>query len=605
MTDLWIDIETYSSVNLKKSNVYRYVEAEDFEVLMCGWTTDGKTYHLAVGEDEIREIPGLTDPDVIKVAHNAPFERICLSRITDRELQPEEFRDTRAMAAAAGYPQSLEQCAKALKVTAKGAGSALINFFCRPFRGKRRRPEDHPEKWQQFKEYCVQDVVVLFEIDQKLPELSPVEQRIYIADQRVNDRGIRLDISLARAAREAADVNLMVNELEFINLTGVKNPKSVQQVRKWLLEAGTPLADLRAETVAAAMQGPITDAVRRALELRQELALTSSSKFEAALRNVCSDGRLRGAFFYHGAHTGRWTGRGVQLHNLARLSFTKIDPVTGDVVPDLFAQNAAILDLLMDEGASPEVLKKLVRPMFFIDGAVVDYSAIEARVLAWMAGEAWLLKAFASGRDPYVEAAAKMGPTFTRWDGKIAVLALGYQGAVNSLRNMGMEGTDRELGTFTKKYRKTIPKTVNFWYKFERIFVTGGQVGRIKVERDKRDRHVILPSGRVITYHDVRRYEIDEKMTMTFADPRGGRTPLYGGKLTENATQAVARDILAEAMVRLEDAGHRVVGHVHDELMVEGSELEEVTKIACEQPDWAKGLPLAVSGFMTDRYRKD
>lgn len=605
MTDLWIDIETYSSVNLKKSNVYRYVEADDFEVLMCGWTEDGFHYNLAVGEKEIAQIPGLLDPTVTKVAHNAPFERICLSTMLGIDLPAETFRDTRAMAAAAGYPQKLETCAKALQVSPKdSAGTYLINFFCRPYRGRRRLPEEAPEKWEAFKKYCVQDVITLFEVDQNLPPLTQREWRIMLADQRVNDRGILIDVPLAMAAAEAADTNLMMDELEFINLTGVKNPKSGPQVLRWLESAGCPLPNLRAETVAAALQGRPQDAVRRALELRQGLALTSSSKFEAALRNVCADGRLRGAFWYYGAHTGRWAGRGAQPHNLPRLSFTTEDPITDEKVFDEQAQLLAILDLMMGDGATPETLKKLVRPMFYVNGTVVDYSAIEARVLAWLSGEAWLLRAFAAGRDPYVEAAAKMGPKFTRWDGKIAVLALGYQGAVQSLRNMGMDGNDAKLVRFTKQYRKTIPKTVQFWYKFDRIFISGGQVGRIKVVKVGKDRLVHLPSGRVIPYHDVRRYEVNGKMATSFLDVTGRRTTTYGGKLTENVTQAVARDVLAEALVRLEDAGHRVVGHVHDELMVEGSDIEDVTKIAVKQPDWAQGLPLAAAGFTTDRYRK-
>lgn len=600
MSDLWIDIETYSRVNLKQSNVYRYAEDEEFLVLMCGWTTDGETYHLAVGEEEIARIPGLLDPKVTKVAHNAPFERICLSTMLGVDLPVESFRDTRAMAAAAGYPQKLENCAKALGVSPKDtAGTYLINYFCRPFRGRRRTPDEAPDKWEAFKNYCVQDVITLYEVDQALPQLNDMEWRIMLADQRVNDRGIRIDVDLARTGALVADTNLMIMELEFINLTGVKKPKSLPQFHAWLTEAGNPLADLRADTVAAALQGRLADPVRRALEMRQELALTSSSKFEAAIRNVCADGRLRGAFWYYGAHTGRWAGRGAQPHNLPRLSFTTEDELTGEKHFDERGQNLAIMDLLLDEEGAPEALKKLVRPMFIVNGAVVDYSAIEARVLAWLAGEMWVLGAFEAGRDIYVEVGQRMGG-MTRWDGKIAVLALGYQGAVNSLRNLGMEGTDIQLVRFTKRYRKTIPKIVAFWYKLQKVFVTGGQAGRIVVERDGKDRHVILPSKRVITYHDVRRYDD----TLSFADPKGGRTSTYGGKLTENVTQAVARDILGEAIVRLEDAGHQVVGHVHDELLVEGSSLEDVVKIAVEQPSWAKGLPLAAEGFETYRYRK-
>lgn len=605
---LWLDYETYSSTDID-AGVYAYCEDPTFDAMMCGWTTDQVNYHLAVGEREISKIPGLFDSRVKKVAQNAPFERIVTSTIAGMPVgtyfPPEDYIDTLILAAGNGYPKGLDKMAKALGAEPKDtAGTALINFFCKPYRGQRRMPKDHPEKWKQFKDYCVQDVRTLVDVWNRLPhDLPPMEQRVWLADQTINDRGIKVDLALARKAVVAAEENEAAQRREVIQLTGVVNPGSTQQLTKWFKDNGLVMPNMKAETVEAMLNRPQRLDVRRVLELRQDLALVASKKYLAALRSTNSDGRLRGTLRFYGAHTGRWSGRGVQLHNLPRLSFSKV--VGDEEEYDMAAQEAAILDLMMGLGASPEDLKRLVRPLFLGPFAIVDLSAIEARIIAWLAGEEWMLKAFREGKDLYVETAHRLGPKYKRKDGKVATLALGYQGAVNSLRVMGATGTDEELKAIVWKWRAAAPKIVAFWARLNAAFITGGRAGRITVVKEGNTRRVILPSGRVLTYRGVRVVQGDYGPRILFDDPRGFVQDTYGGRLAENVTQATARDVLAEIIVRLEDAGFRVASHVHDEALVETQDLAAVERIACEVPDWATGLPLDASGFVSDRYRKE
>jgi DNA polymerase len=348
--------------------------------------------------------------------------------------------------------------------------------------------------------------------------------------------------------------------------------------------------------------------------------LTTPKKFGTSMESLCVDGRLRGQFKFFGAHTGRWSGQNVQLQNLTR-SALKPDKdfqdrlalrttLTKDQKEKLEAREtlrlveAAILDLKMGFGADQNTLKSLVRAMFIGPFVVCDYSAIEARVLAWLAGEQWVLDAFLSGKDIYVETAERMSTEtkkMTRFDGKVATLALGYQGAVGALARMGAVGTEQELVTLVKQWRKTNPNIVKFWYDLERVFKRGGKAGRITVETDGPHRHVILPSGRRIIYHNVKM--VGDRLT--FADPAGYRTDVYGGKLSENVTQAVARDILAEALVRCHEAGVKVVMHIHDEIVAEGCTKDELEKLMVHQPDWADGLPLDAEGEgPMERYQK-
>ena len=602
---LYIDLETYSAAPLD-AGVYRYAADPSFLILMAAWAVDDGPVEVAVTPEQIAAIPGLYDPDALKIAHNAQFERVCLSVFSGLGAgefhDPTTYHDTMAVAGNRGLPQGLDNLALALGASPKdGAGSALIRYFCVPNRkGQRNLPESAPEKWLDFVDYCAQDVETLREVDQLLGDFpTEGERAVYRADQRINDRGILVDTELARLAEEAALENAREQLAELGRLTGCDNPNSRDQLLAWFRSTGLDLPDLRKETVSEALEGPLADDHRRALEYRRELALVASKKYSAALAGVSSDSRLRGQFRYFGAHTGRWTGRSVQLQNLPRLGFKTEREAEAEVV-----------DIKLGFRPDATTLKKLVRPMFLGPLTVVDYSAIEARVIAWLAGEQWALDAFAEGRDIYVETARRMGEAlgkeFTRSEGKVAVLALGYNGGVNSLRAMGAVGEDGQLKTLVTAWRRTNARIVKLWERLDDAFYSGGDLGLVRVEREGSRRSLVLPSGRALHYHDTK-FKLDSlgRRRPSFLTPQGYRTDTYGGRLSENITQAVARDVLAEALVRLDRAGERVVGHVHDEVLVESDDLDRIQALMTESPSWAGGLPLNAAGFVCRRYRKD
>lgn len=603
---LYVDIETYSSVDLTSSGVYRYVEAPDFEILMAAWALDDGPVELAVGLQAIIAIPGLLDSRIEKVAHNAQFERVCFSAALEfpvgEYLDPNEYRDTMAAAAEHGYPRKLGALAAALGGEQKDeAGTRLIKMFCIPNKnGERTRPEEKPEDWEQFKAYCIQDVVTLRDVDKSLDPLTPMETRVWVADQTINDRGVQVDTEMARFAVDAAATNRMVQELRITQLTGVDNPGSGTQMIKWLRESGLEVSNMQAETIQKLLAQDLDDVQREVLELRVELALVASKKYSAALGYVSSDGRLRGGFRFFGAHTGRWAGSGVQMHNLPRAAMDS--PTEAE---------AAICDLKMGLGADAHTLKALVRSLFIGPFVVVDYAAIEARVVSWLADEGWALQAFKDGRDIYVETAERMGG-LTRFQGKVAVLALGYNGGIGSLSAMGAQGSNKELQFLVDQWRAANPAIVDLWATMENRFRLGGPVGdRLCIEVDNETRRMRLPSGRAITYHGCK-WEWKEdrwgrrRRMASFIDPRGVRVDTYGGRLIENATQAVARDVMAEALVELNDWGFSVVGHVHDEILVEAREedLDDIKKLMLKSPSWGEGLPLDGEGFACARYRK-
>lgn len=607
---LHLDIETYSRVDIRKSNVYRYVEDEHFQILMVGWALNDDPVQVATTPEEIQAIPFLLADEVKHMAHNAAFERVCFSAWAGlpvgQYLSPRQWIDSMVLAAEAGYPKKLEHLAHALGGELKdSAGTALITFFCRPNRkGQRNLPADHPEKWAQFVEYCRQDVVTMRDVAAKLPDLTPEEWEAFYADQDINDRGIAIDRGMAMEAVDVADDNRLLQELEISELTGVANPGSGPQMIAWLRSQGVQVANLQAATVKDLLAGDPSDTVRRVLELRQELALVAAKKFTSALGQVNTDGRLRGSFRFFGAHTGRWAGSGVQLQNLPSATLES-ETVT----------EAAIIDLKLGLGADSHTLKALVRAMITGPFTVVDYSAIEARVLAWLAGEEWALDAFSNGRDIYVETAARMGPQYTRKEGKVATLALGYNGGTNSLEAMGAEGSKEQLQAIVNMWRGANENIVNMWREMDAAFRQGDRsVGdHLYVTKDGADRYLQLPSGRSIGYHDLKAKWVEKwgkrVQEVSFADPKLPRlrTATYGGRLTENVTQAVARDILSEALVRLNSLGLPVVGHVHDEILVEHvgpRSVDRISKLMCVQPTWAEGLPLAAEGFTTNRYRK-
>jgi DNA polymerase len=654
---LYIDIETRSRVDLKKFGVYAYSRCPDFAILIASYAMEDDPVQTAFGIGEITAIDGLWSPKVEKVAHNAQFERVCFSRVSGHHdvcycggpskedpwlkcnnecggregtfLDPADWRDTQAIAGEHGYPQSLAQLGKALDGEEKDeAGTRLINLFCKPVAtGKRRGqwngPETHPMEWLDFVAYCEQDVEVLRDVDRKLPDWpTETERKLFYVDQAIADRGIQIDMELALSAVSAGKENAEEQMARARELTGLENPNSVQQISRWIGEQGIKVPNMKAETVEKLLDGDLRADVREVLELRQELALAAPKKFEAALQAAGADGRLRGTLKFFGAHTGRWAGRGTQIQNLPRHTFTKGKEHDDD------SQEACIFDVKAGFGASSDNLKRLVRPMFIVDGCVIDYSSIEARVIAWVAGEDWALKAFAGGRDIYVETAERMSTPehpLDRSQGKVAVLALGYNGGVNSLRAMGADGDDDTLRRLVVQWRKANPAIVRLWARLGDAFGDTGPVGkhlRVTESHDKMGRavHIELPSGRAISYHGTKweRYtQIDSKTGRKqakegwrYADPKNPfnfrqRIGTYGGRLAENITQAIARDVLGEALIRLEENGFRVVGHVHDEILVEGSyDYAAVKDIMTELPDWATGLPIDGDGFTTYRYRK-
>jgi len=611
---VYLDIETYSSVNLADCGVYKYVESDDFQILMCAISIDGGPVRVLLGDQLAEELVPLLFHDYTFVAHNAQFERVCFSRFlgmpTGKYLDPENWHDTQATAAEHGYPKKLENVARVLGGELKDdAGKRLVRLFCIPNRkGVRNLPEDHIDDWLDFIAYCAQDVVTLISIDEKLGDFpTPTERAVWCADQAVNDAGMAIDLEMAKRAVVASEGNRMLQELEVQSLTGVANPGSNPQMLAWLRSQGVELDNMQAATVAALLEDPfIDDTVRRVLELRQELALVAAKKYATAVASVCSDGRLRGNYRFFGAHTGRWSGSGVQLQNLPRAGFKyEVD------------QTMAILDLKAGQGATSQELKALVRALFVGPFTVVDYSSIEARVIAWLAGEKWALDAFADGRDIYVETAERMGG-LTRAQGKVAVLALGYQGGTNSLRAMGAEGDDDELQKLVTQWRRANQKIMGLWSKVQDSISEHGPVGRyLRTSGRGQTLYMHLPSGRAITYHGVRweRYRVQDPKTgrmivkegWRYDNPErpGARIGTYGGRMSENITQAVARDIMAEAIVRLQEHGYVVVGHVHDEAIVQGNhDVAEIVKIMTESPTWATDMPINGEGFTCERYRK-
>jgi DNA polymerase len=595
---IYLDIETYCDLDLRKVGLYRYASDPSFRILMLAWSqgAEGPVYVVEGHQESIETASQwIDDPNVLKVAHNAAFERVCFSSALGlprgQFLDPSQWEDTMALSALAGIPQSLEKAARAAGVSAKdSAGTRLINLFSKAGKTK----DEEPEKWEQFVEYARQDVRVLKELHGVLPQFpTSHETQVWRVDQLINDRGIQVDLTMVEWALEQDKLLRDRASAELRDLLQVDNPGSVVQVRSGLKKLGLPLDNLRAQTIKDQLaRDDLTQDQRKALELRTQLALVASKKYEAMSNRVSPDGRLRGEFFYHGAHTGRWSGRGVQLQNLPR---AQVD-----------SPEAVALDALLGLPATPQILKGSVRASFVGPFVVSDYAAIEARVLAWLAREQWALDAFAGGRDIYVETAKRMGG-LTRAQGKVAVLALGYQGGINSLKSMGAQGSNEYLARFRDQWRKANPNIVKYWSNLEEAFAYGGKVGPVQIEIHGRDRHIVLPSGRRLYYRNC---EFSSKWvngqlheSWHFDSPRG-RMDTYGGRLAENITQAVSRDILADLLVRLEEQGLPVVGHVHDEVLVEGTDSDKVVEMMRSGPEWSKGLPLDAEAFVTARYRK-
>ena len=608
MRRLYFDSETFSEVDLTASGAHRYTEDPSFLVLMVAWAVDDGPVTVSF---DPAEVPYLYDPSVVKVAQNITFDRLALKAALGREIPLDQCDDPAPRAAEAGLPTKLGLLAKAVGAPDKDtAGTRLINLFSKPNRkGDRTLPEDRLDKWEEFVAYCVQDVETLREVDRRVPDWpTRTERLLWELDQRINDRGIRADARLARNAVDAAADNRRRHIAEVREITGVDNPNSVAQLSAWL-----GMDNLQAKTVAAELErDDLSDPVRRVLELRQSLALSSSKKFDAVLARMQPDGRVRGQFRFFGAHTGRWTGTGVQLQNLSRATvpFLGSDerrmgrPENFEREAQARASSAAIADLALGLGADDQTLRALVRSVLLGPFTVVDFSAIEARVLGWLAGERWVMDAFRAGEDIYVATAERMGG-LTRQEGKAATLGLGFCGTVAALRRVGGRGSDEELQELVARWRGTNPAIVRFWARLGEAYLNGGRVGRIRVEREHDVRRVFLPSGRSLTYRNVQVVRGQYGKLELLWDTGRGKTRLWHGLATENVTQAVARDILADSLLALDSKGYWLVGHVHDEVIIEGEhDPAEVARVMCSASHWAEGLPLAAEGFTCARYTK-
>ena len=639
---LTLDLETFSSVDLKKSGVAKYVEAPDFEILLMSYAFDDEP--VAVWDFTERGkpewlIPALLDPELIKVAWNVSFERTCLIKDLDIYTPPEQWRDAMTIAAMNGLPMSLESAGAVLMLEEQKltTGKNLINYFCKPCKatkanGHRTRnlPEHAPEKWQQFKEYCLRDTETERTIYNRLSAfpVSDFERRVEAMDARMNERGVLVDIEFAKACLWVDAQEKANNTAEMKKLTGLENPNSVAQLKDWLSGVGI-LCDSLDKTAVKDLKAKSSDIVtRRVLELRQLLGKTSTKKYDAMLESACLDDRVRGLLQYYGAgRTGRWAGRRVQLQNLAQNHLANI----AEVRELVRSKDLESLELAFD--SIPDVLSQLIRTAFIAEPGhtflVADYSAIEARVIAYLSGEKWRQEVFAGDGKIYeasyakafhvpVESVKKGSPE--RQKGKIMELALGYGGGPNALIAFGADKlglTADEMQELVNAWRIASPTIPRFWKAAENA-AKGAieQPGRaftlpcgVKYFKDADGLRCQLPSGRLLTYWGA---GIEDGgivfMGQNQTNHKWEKTKTWGGKLVENIVQAFARDCLAVAMLRLEKAGYRLAFHVHDEIIAEapeGSRWEDMAEIMSKPIPWAPGLLLRADGYSTPFYMKD
>ena len=640
-----IDIETYSSAPLPKCGVYRYCDAPDFEILLFSYAFDDEpvqTIDLASSETLPKEaISALGDPNIIKAAYNAQFERVCLSRYLGHWLDPHQWRCTMVMAAYLTLPGRLADAAVALGTTEKKMeeGKDLIRYFsvpCKPTKtnGGRTRnlPADAPEKWAVYKQYNAQDVETERAIRKALEKYPLPEQEweLYALDQQINDRGVRVDKKLVKnaIAVDAAFSQAACQRAK--ELTGLENPGSVNQLKAWLADQDMPMESLAKKIVqekAAQTDGIVSEL----LNLRLELSKTSVKKYEAMARCVCRDGRVHGLLQFYGANrTGRWAGRLVQAQNLPQNHLPDLE-LAREIVK---SGDEELLDALF--ASVPGTLSELIRTAFIPrDGCrflVADFSAIEARVLAWLANEEWVLEEFRGKGKIYEATASRMfhipkesivkgNPNYEyRQKGKQATLSCGYGGGVGALKAMGAKMPEEEMQPLVDAWRAANPNIVAFWSALDRAArtvirrKTSAHVGKVTLYWQDDKMFMRLPSGRNLCYQSPHFTEngFGSDAIGYYAPNAAGQMVVqetFGGKLAENATQAIARDILAHALLTLEKNGYPVVFHVHDEAVIEkptgqGS-LEEACRLMAIAPDWAKDLPLRADGYECAYYRKD
>lgn len=650
---LHIDIETYSETDLLKCGVYKYVEDPAFEIMLLAYAWDDEPTQivdLAQGEEIPTDIlVALRDPNVLKMAHNANFERTCLAQALGVAMPPEQWECTAVRAATLGLPRALESVGEIVGLSEDKrkmkAGKALVLYFSKPCsptirNGGRTRnlPRHDPDKWELYRQYCIQDVETerhIHEALNKYPETIAREKELWNLDQKIIEKGALVNMEMVdniiNYYQDHTD-NLIERAQE---ITGLDNPKSVSQVKGWLEDQGLEVESLNKDTVSELLDGTDDSEVAEVLQIRQELGKTSVSKYEAMKRAACSDNRIRGMLLFYGANrTGRWAGRIVQLQNLPRNQMRDLDLARSIILENDFE----LLEMLYE--APMDVFSQLIRTALIpAEGhtfVVADYSAIEARVIAWLANEKWRLDVFASHGKIYEASAAQMfgipieqitKDSPERAKGKVAELALGYQGAVGALKAMGAEEmglVEREIAQLVKSWRNANPAIVSFWRTAERsakeAILNPGLVIRgprgLEFEMIRDSLFIKLPSGRRLAYKNAKVVNIGTKQEIRYdgqnqTTNRWEETQTYGGKIVENITQAVARDCLAEALLALDKAGYTPSFHVHDEVVIEVPKenvkqaVREITDLMALKLEWTKGLVLTADAFTADYYMKD
>lgn len=657
--DLRLDIETYCKLDLMEVGVYKYVEDPSFEILMIGYSyDDGPKEIIDLYEPGARRsgrlrtlIEHLQDPKYIKKAFNANFEITALSKYFDMDLDASQWRCTMVLSLYNGLPGSLDMAAKALKLPERKdtKGKALITYFSKPCRpsktnGYRTRnmPWDAPEKWSEFKEYCKQDVVVEHAVESKLAH-NPVpdsEWRLWCIDQEINKIGVAVDMDLVNGAVAISEEYTSRLIAEAIKLTGIENPNSLPQLKAWIEEnEGIEVTSLDKDAVKELIQQGVSKTTRRLLKIRQELGKTSVSKYLAMQRAVCADGRVRGLFrFYKANRTGRWAGALVQLQNLTKHKIKDVEAARDAVkMTDL-----ELIEMLYGDVQS--LLSELIRTAIVapedFDLTVSDLSAIEARVIAWVADEQWRMDVFRSHGKIYEASASEMfklpiaaitKESAERQKGKVAELALGYAGGIGALKSMDKKWTatvpDAELQVLVDIWRAANPKIVKLWKSMEQYAMQAIRTGKtlkfklgIEFSYKGGNLYLKLPSGRSLCYRHARiephpKFSGDqitywgEQQDKEKKSKGWQKLSTYGGKLTENLIQAIARDVIADIITRLYDRGYLTTMHVHDEVVVEalkGTVTEkEVVELMREPISWAPGLPLNAAAFKTEYYMKD
>lgn len=654
MRTLSIDIETFSSVDIGKAGLYKYADSEDFEILLFAYSFDNepvKVIDLVQGEQLPEEIvTALSNKDIIKTAYNASFEWYCINKYWKSPIQ--QWKCTMAHGLYAGYPAGLKAIGDAIGLAEDKkklmTGKALIRYFCVPCKptksnGGRIRnyPKHDLEKWRLFKEYNRQDVVTEIEIKRRLEKIvfPSSEQNLWILDVLMNSCGVKVDKQLVEGALKIASIRTEQLLIEAQKISGLNNPNSIAQLKEWLeSETGNEITSLNKKDVPELIKNTDSKEVKRMLEIRQELSKTSTKKYDAMEIAMGKDDRVRGLLQFYGANrTGRWAGRLVQIQNLPQnhlemLGFARELVKKGDLE-----------GLNIIYGNIPSTLSQLIRTAFIAEEGytfvVADFSAIEARVISWLAGEQWRLNVFKTHGKIYEASASQMfgvpiekikkgNPEYSlRQKGKVAELALGYQGGPGALIQMGaLENglTEEELPDIVSRWRQSNKRIVDLWHTIQNCAINCLKTGQTQVMQkniyfsiENGNLAITLPSKRQLFYIQPR-LEINNfgsealsYMGQNQTTKKWERIPTYGGKLTENLVQAIARDCLAEAIERLVKNNYKVLFHIHDEIIAEVPKndnrfsLENAIKIMCTVPEWAEGLPLNADGFTNDYYKKE